>query len=408
MFLFALLGMEACGQFEYQGWLNEPVPIKLAQDMPLAQMKFLGGSNIMAVVDTNSPFNVVSQNKTNASQSGELRLQDGAHPEVTRFIFPQIEVYDFNLNQLGLNDTVEAQGIIGAPLLQNFAVHFSYGTKPTVTLSDGIPDTDQELATDCSSASLFSSTPQAPPGCWAVISTPLHGGGSLLLGENLVDVPASRLVVPLCLLPDPLMSTPPASEVIIEASGLPVMGIVATGLPTSIITRSAWQRLGDKAKNLAKEKGTAVLHLPSGDEEVSLASLERIALVSDESFDRGPCGELARRRRLQNSDQAVFQDADKERNGASVAMLNLTIEVAIIADESPLIQGLRQELRPYTPDADLLLGGDFLKNFEVEIDYPDNRLILQCAKSEIIGICEIIPWCGYTDDPLCPAHRAQD
>jgi hypothetical protein len=53
--------------------------------------------------------------------------------------------------------------------------------------------------------------------------------------------------------------------------------------------------------------------------------------------------------------------------------------VAIIADTHPLIQGLRAELRPDVGEVDGLLGMDVLRSLEVDLDYPNERIILRCA-----------------------------
>jgi len=54
---------------------------------------------------------------------------------------------------------------------------------------------------------------------------------------------------------------------------------------------------------------------------------------------------------------------------------------------------------------DVVLGGSLLKHFEVEVDYPGQRVILQCASraGATVAGCQVIPWCGAVDDPRCPA-----
>jgi hypothetical protein len=185
-----------------------------------------------------------------------------------------------------------------------------------------------------------------------------------------------------------------------------VTAVVATGLGTSVITRSALRRLQAADPTLTAATGST-LHLPYGPEQVSTLALDRVAMVSDETNELNACGELALRRRLLIADTVALGDADKKLigdksiDGASVAFHGAGVRFAVMEDQAPLIQSLRTELTPEVADVDVVLGGSFLRLFDVIADYPSSRLILRCGSGQS---CEILPWCGQAQDatPRCP------
>ncbi len=393
--------LAACDTLDYEGWLNRPVPIALVQGIPLVQLRF-GSTETTASVDTSSPLTVVEVAGGGAKMQGDLRLQDGAFPEVTRFVFRSLDVYDLALAPVGLDSPIAIRGILGAPLLRHFAVHLSYGAKPTLTLKDEIPDTNLELAADCDPAAMLDPvTAELRNTCQGVFSAGLFGGGLVTVGGETTELSPSRIVVPVCLAPAAFDPTNPNDTGADQPTGVPAMAVLATGLGTTVISRNLVDRLKGAGVTVTETPG-ATLRLPYGNESVSRIQLS-LATVSDETIELGPCAELARRRRLLVAGRQGIRDEDRDKHGAAVALVSTPVELVVLEDTRPLIQGLRQELSPYVADVDLVLGGSYLQHFEVDLDYPVARLILRCADHVAPTRCRVLPFCSATEAPRCPA-----
>ena len=72
-----------------------------------------------------------------------------------------------------------------------------------------------------------------------------------------------------------------------------------------------------------------------------------------------------------------------------VALVQSTVLFAVLDDTRTLIQSLRQELSPFVGDVDVVLGGSFLSHFEVDLDYPSRRVVLQRAEGQAAGACAV-------------------
>ena len=343
-----------------------------------------------------------------------------------RFVFHDLEVHHFEVKPVGRDSTTPLGGLLGVPLLMHFTVRLDYRNR-TLTLLDGIPDTKEDLADDCLHPALATWSTAKTQHCTAVMDTPRLGGGRIRFMQNsseeVVELPPTRLAVPLCLLSAPFnpdevkrgSSPEEAKHLAAKTTGVPAHAVLATGLGLSMITQTALDRLLFWDPTLKKDilKAKATLYLPSGKHEVTVVTLPRTAMVSDETRWLGPCGELALRRRLivggkigiSKADETML--ADKTFNAASAAILSTGVEFAVVPDSNSLIQGLRNELRPATPDIDVVLGGSFLKHFVMEIDYPGERTILRCADKSNPERCQVLPFCAHPDNSdqtkiLCP------
>jgi hypothetical protein len=142
----------------------------------------------------------------------------------------------------------------------------------------------------------------------------------------------------------------------------------------------------------------ATLHLTSGPVPVRLASIRRLAIVGDTPGDtaRSPCAELRTSRITSNGgcgDDIIDCPCSDRRFCAAAA--NATIEsplvIAVIADEHPLLQALREELRPELADVDGLIGTAALRAMRVDLDYPNDRVLLDCVDHDR---CTITPALG--------------
>jgi hypothetical protein len=403
--VLALALSAGCGKLEYEGWLNQPLPITVAQDIPLVQVRYGASSEATAVVDTGTPLVVLDRSASSSHSTLEIRLQDGAFPAVTRFIFHNLDVWDLRVSSVGVNTAIPIGGILGATLLQSFAVHLSYGATPALTFKDEIPDSNQRIAMDCDPQQIIAPTPGRTSRCLAVLAAVPLGEGVLSVGSEVVDLPPTRLALPLCLLPNLFDPTKPRDGGAETPSGVDVTAVVATGLGTSVLARSSLERLRAAGATIVEQPG-AMLYLPSGQESVSIVQVDRVAVVSDETILLGPCGELARRRRLLVAGSAGLRDDDRDQNGASVALVSEPVQMAVLDDDRPLLQGLRKELGPVVAETGMVIGGSLLKHFEADLDYPKQRVILQCATNADgtpATSCQVYPWCGSGDDPRCPS-----
>lgn len=339
-----------------------------------------------------------------------------------RFVFHNLEHYDLPLQAVGLDKPQVLGGLVGAPLLTNFVVRLAYARPaPTLTFLDEVPDSNEELADDCDHKDLLSDSPTKLAGCTAVMYTPLHGGGLLQVGGETKDLDATRLVVDLCLQPsafdakkaqagvDPAKQQHGAATV----SGVATQAVISTGLGVTVISKSVLNRLKPLLGTLPQQI-PQTLYLPYGNEQVTTITLDLMALVSNETRVLGPCSELALRRRLLVAGSVGLPQADKDLvstnriNGAGVALLSGNITLAVVAEESPLIQGLRKELRSSAANVDMIIGGSLLKHLEMEVDYPKDRTILRCAAGTAAKTCRVTPFCAHPDNSnndeiLCPA-----
>ncbi len=393
----SLMTLAGCAELDYEGWLNKPIPIALADNIPLVQLHF-ADETFTSAVDTGAPVTMLDRGHAPARLQGELRLQDSSESSVTRFIFREIEVYDLELLPVGLNESLPVRGFLGASLLQNFALHLTYGPLPTLTLMDEIPDSNQFIAEDCELEQVVNPADGSTLSCVGSFNATRAGGGLVVIGSHQLDLPATRMIVPVCILPRSLNPANPGGE---EITGTPANALISTGQGTPIISLSGFERLQASFPDLEQRPG-ATLYMPYGEEPVSTAVIDRLALVSSETIHLGPCGELARRRRQLQAMTGGMPADDLDYNGPSVTMLESPVEFAVIADQSPLFLGLRKELGPSVASVDLILGGGFLRHFEVDIDYPTNRLLLRCTEDAPDNHCRVIPFCSYYGDPPCP------
>ena len=165
-----------CEELDFEGWLNKPIPIAIVADTPLVQLSF-AGEVFTSLVETGAPVTVLDRGHAPARLEGELRLQDSSGLSVTRFIFRDIEVFDLTLEPVGFNAHLPVRGILGATLLQNFAVHLSYGPLPTLTLMDEIPDSNQFIAEDCPLTQVVNPTEGSTLSCVGSFNATRAGGG---------------------------------------------------------------------------------------------------------------------------------------------------------------------------------------------------------------------------------------
>ncbi|MFH1130358.1 MAG: hypothetical protein V1754_03425 [Pseudomonadota bacterium] len=407
--LFAVSFAVLCCGIRYEGELGSPIPIRMESDIPLlditcAEDEAYKNAEILPVaLDSSSPLTILDGNVPNTSgktpavgRCNFLGIHNANNLSEIPFEIFDYETYQLEITKLGKDPGISVRGLLGALLLSNFAIQLRYDATPTLAFSSSIPGSREDLALGCDTDSLFNADASR---CTAVFSTPLFGGGSVnMAGEN-IDLSPSRLLVPVCLLPDGFdPNDKQATQT--QATGLPATALVATGMSISIISRSSFERLRALRTTLT-ESAPTTLHLPSGPESVTITELDDVVAVASETRELGPCFELARRQRLAVTAQENLVPEDIDQLGTSTAQVKVPLEFAILGDDAPLFRGLRQELSPRTSDVEVILGGNFFSHFELDLDYPSERILLRCRCDNDDANCETTTNKGCFVFPFC-------
>jgi hypothetical protein len=307
------------------------------------------------------------------------------------------------------------RALLGADLWSRYAIRFSFARR----LLSLFPD----ISGDNRARALL---------CEAVFPAPFYSGGTLVVSGAQISFIGYRMAMGACLLaetpasaPDagPPLPTCPASTGSSAAlprrdQALNALFVVSTGLPITLVSESFHARYLAACAQLGVACDTTlgapeILHIASGPLTVRRTTIMGLTLVSEFHDQRGPCQELytsAYMLRCGDADLAACcrtesecdaqelrcpcEDQDDERvrfcrAGASIA-LTRTIPVAVIPDTTPLLQALRDELRPELPELDGILAPGALEPLELDVDYPNNRAITRCDPGHAAA-CAVLP-----------------
>ena len=186
--------------------------------------------------------------------------------------------------------------------------------------------------------------------------------------------------------------------------GTDAVFVLSTGIGTSVLAASAYRRYAaNTGATPLEDLPAGQVYFAAGPADVRLGQIGAVALVgslssSDQDVaDRGPCRELhlnrvmAGRRCELGGDLAgscPCPDDAEFCSSAAAVDLDRAIDVAILDDGHPVLQTLRDELRPETPELDGLLGTRALSSLRLELDYLNNRMLMRC---ELTGECRTLP-----------------
>lgn len=385
-----------------------PIPVDLGSGSVMVQVDIGDDIPLDALVDTLSPFTVLDDSTLGMMpepiRSETLTLDitaAGAGPATTRARFSDVEVLHFHpceldedgivpgLCLIGLDGNTRAiNSIIGADLLSRNAVRFDFANATMSFFPDivGEPDERGQL-------------------CEAMVDRPFYGGGTAIIGGAEVSVPGRRITVDGCFFRDPCdgLEGGPGCDEFCGVSkptgtseGVPSLFVLSTGLAPTIINRTTYDQYvymhtqaGTQPAPIPYEDAeSTILHLPAGPIEVRMLPMNDLALVAESSDERGPCEEryandyLTRRQGCPEpgSPECPCPDDDDFCRAAAVAELRAPagFEVAVVEDSEPILQALRNELRPGLPEVSGILGVDMLRALAVDVDYPNDRLFMRC------------------------------
>lgn len=416
--LVLLAAVGACGSDSNTRAIEYCIPLEAGSELPVARVLLgyerFSADNRPTVADTNSflvaseiPISVVDDS---AMSFGEVALDRtsvavldaNSDLVVGRAIFWDVDALRMFLPSLGpAGQSLRYDGIIGGDLLRKHTVRLVYDgdttcelpwldsvfAPPSIKFSSALPDSDGELSNDG----------------FAVIDYKLAGGGTAMLDDRELQYGATRVAVGVCVEPDPYWpDADPAMTVectnlgddlaaLIPVSGVDAFGLIATGTQPLVLTESFYENLsGQLGPGWPAGGETATtIDLPEGTVDAVRVDLSRVALVGDRHDNRGPCAELALRRRIDLALRfcPTRVRADVSSRGASVlevdtqkstGSLQASLPAYRIADSTMMMSGLQAEVSTQIPGIDMLIGAALLRHFEVWLDYPDSRLVMRC------------------------------
>jgi hypothetical protein len=404
------------------------------------------GATRPAIIDTLSPLTVVDGVAARGEPVGEperrrhdLTIYDDSYAAgVPRARFGNINTFDLhpcadtsdddgNPCRLGFDGAPQPfHAILGADLWSSYAVRFSF-LKRELSLFPDISGDDRARALLCET----------------VFPAPFYGGGTLLVSGADIKFIGYRTAMGACMLaenqpePDagpPLPECPPRGgsdagsppTLPRRHGGLNALFVLSTGLPITLVSESFHARYLARCAELGVACDTTlgapeILHIASGPITVRRTTLTGLTLVSEFSNQRGPCEELyanafmLRCGTLEEGEPCCGDDPDREPDctdamlpcpcdgrdadevadeelfckAGAAATLEHTFPAAVISDSHPMMQGLRDELRTELPELDGILAPSAVAPLEIDMDYPNNRVILRCAAPD--GPCTILP-----------------
>jgi len=155
---------------------------------------------------------------------------------------------------------------------------------------------------------------------------------------------------------------------------------------------------------------TTTVYLASGAINGRAGTLRRLALAGEANDRRGPCtevyanymmaGDECTRRTTISEDDCPCTSGRFCRAGA-VIELTTSVDVVVVDDLHPMLQALRNELRPDLAEADGILGVGALAGLTMDLDYPNSRMIARCSDP---ASCSVRPEVRNRDSLLEPTR----
>jgi hypothetical protein len=394
----------------------EPIEISRAPTQPggptlgglLAKVTTASGIARM-LVDTAYPLNSLARGGCPATPgwtyTGDVELRADNATAPVRAWFRHVGLFDICPGSTG-DATNQAVGVIGGPLLANFAVGLNLPRNPdataTMTLWSGFPGSDDQLAQNG----------------YAPLHFVARGGAAVAqgAGEASVSLPSARIALSACAAPrafstDEPVETCAPGEVATKSSGQDLMLALGTGEGPLILSHSAWVRIAAQLGTTSDAGTAGDLYTPFSTTAtpVHFLTLPRLAILqgTSDSAWNGACIELARARRIEwalanQATGACFQPCDvssgKAVNSRSYIELGPALDLAVVDDSSDLLRSLNVDSPP-NPQIDGIIGAATLAGTRLHLDYPaqpQGRVIAECetgSTPEQRGQCWTAPSC---------------
>ncbi|MEZ4359733.1 MAG: hypothetical protein R3B48_06095 [Kofleriaceae bacterium] len=230
--------------------------------------------------------------------------------------------------------------------------------------------------------------------CDALFSAPFFGGGTLLLGGTEVPYIGRRVALSVCAAPAPSQDLP------LRERGTDLIMVASTATGISLLGAAGYERYRDLHPEALPTSSLPPggVTLPSGRIEGRLASIPSLALVG-QTTSRGACQDVYAHHYLTERDCPGLPgdgcpcDTGTQCGAPAIVELSAPTQVLIIADEEPLLVALRTELRPDQADVDGILGTAVLARLQVDLDYPNNRVLARCSDAG----CQVRPELANTN-----------
>ena len=348
-----------------------PVNVDLDGGVPImeARATALGGDAgvLRVVLDTAAAVTVLDTGAGGDPSRLLIDLELLRPDQLTaRARFTQVAALLAPVGAIGAGQQNDIAGVIGSDVLSRVAVRLdpSHGQ---LRFFHAIPG----------------STGAQEESCAAVFDVTLAGRGSYVVQGDTVAFAATRVVLGACLNPDP---APPKSSPPTAVSGADTLLLLSTGVGPTILSRTTYEAARGAGDPAFADLPETTLYLP-GDaallgQTARRGQLHRMALVGA-TTGRRACEDLRRARGLEtcpaNAGGCTRDACTDTTCAAATVELGDAVDVIVIEDTDPLLQGLRNELRPAQADIGGLLGMGALRPLIVDVDYPGSRVLARCA-----------------------------
>jgi hypothetical protein len=419
--LCLLLLLASCGSDQSLTYDLEPIQLARAPITPggaalgglLANVTTSAGIQPLLVdsaypINSLAPAGCAGGGAPGWTYTGNVDLRDGSAAAPVRALFDHVGLFDLCPGPTG-DAATQPAGVMGGPLLANFSTNFVLPRRSSqsasMTLWPSFPGSDDQLAQNGLVPLRFN----------------VRGGAGAAEGnaEASLSLPNARVVLAACAAPRSFATTEPAEtcaggESALKASGQDLFLAVGTGEGPLILSQSAWGRIA-ALLGLASDAGTpGDLYTPFSTTftPARFLTVPRLAIlqgITDSSWS-GPCTELARARRVEwvlanQGAGACFQPCDTSGGQAiathSYLELGGPLDLAVISENSPLIQSLNADMPP-NPQVDGIIGAGTLAGTRVRLDYtttPQGRVVAACEDGSTREQCWPGPSCWATGKP---------
>lgn len=357
-----------------------PIGVDLKSGAVMFQVEPTDGTSspMPAVFDILAPISIRDQGVATVVQRRDTKLRVlGKRPSTGAFDLPRatLTVTLTDLHPCAAEDCTvgragtEAayQSIIAGDAIAQEAVRMRLGEASLWLLPEIAPSDNATAAAQCD----------------AVFAAPFRGGGTMVLGGTEVSFVGRRIALNACAEPNPRADIPLAAS----QRGTDLLLVASTGVGPTLLSATAYQRIAN-AQPMYPALATlpeVTVTLASGPVTGRKARIAKLTLAGNSSEGRGACRDAYAHHLLSERECQAGEDCpclDRANCGAP-GILELAppggFEVVVLADETPLLQGLRAELRATQAEVDGVLGTQALLNTEFDVDYANARVLARCV-----------------------------